>query len=146
MDILLGFLLLAAVLAVLAYPLLQARSRSAIFSGGALNDLLAQRDGLYATLRDLDLDFELGKLDGSDYHARRETYLGRASLALQQLDLLRGANGEDSTRSEEIEREVAALRRPPAGGAGRSTLACPNCGRVYNEGDRFCGRCGHTLP
>jgi zinc ribbon protein len=146
MDILLGLLLLAAVLAVLAYPLYQARSGAVASAGGALNDLLAQRDGLYATLRDLDLDYELGKLDLGDYSARREKYIARASGVLQQLDLVRGTNGEESSLSDEIEREVAALRRPPAGRDDRSTLACPNCGRVYNEGDRFCGRCGHALP
>jgi hypothetical protein len=146
MDILIGLLLLAVVFAVLAFPLYQARPRAFASSGSALSDLLAQRDGLYATLRDLDLDFELGKLDGPDYHSRREKYLGRASLVLHQLDLMRVANGEESSRSEEIEREVAALRRPPAGRIDRSTLACSNCGGAYNEGDRFCRRCGHTLP
>ncbi len=171
MDILLAFLLLAAVLAVLAYPLYQSRPRAALSVGGALSDLLAQRDGLYATLRDLDLDYELGKLDSEDYNARREKYLSRAALVLKQLDTVRGADGPENALSDDIEREVAALRRqstesktPPStdhieprspsprvpsrvlkAGSVRSAPTCPNCGRAYNEGDRFCALCGHTL-
>ncbi len=172
MDVLLAFLLLAAVLAVLAYPLYQSRPRALLSMGGTLSDLLAQRDGLYATLHDLDLDYELGKLDGEDYNARREKYLSRAALVLHQLDELHAAVGPENTLSEDIEREVAALRQqttesktPPStehikprslsarvpsralkpGSVRSSALTCPNCGRAYNEGDRYCARCGQTL-
>jgi uncharacterized membrane protein YvbJ len=24
--------------------------------------------------------------------------------------------------------------------------ACPNCGKPFAEGDRFCGHCGHAWP
>jgi hypothetical protein len=146
MEILIGLLLLAAVLAVLGYPLYQSHPRAVMGTGGALNDLKAQRDGLYATLRDLDLDFELGKLERADYSARREKYLARAALVLQQLDLAPDTNQGSSSLSDEIEREIAALRRPLNGQTSGTALACPSCGRVYNAGDRFCGRCGHSLP
>lgn len=26
------------------------------------------------------------------------------------------------------------------------TVLCPNCGRPFAEGDRFCGQCGHAFP
>jgi predicted nucleic acid-binding Zn ribbon protein len=42
----------------------------------------------------------------------------------------------------EIERAVQKLRR-----AGRERgLNCPSCGKGYQAGDRFCVRCGETLP
>jgi hypothetical protein len=145
MDILIGLVLLAAVLAVLGYPLYQSHPRAVLTTGGALNELQAQRDGLYGSLRDLDLDFELGKLEQGDYIARREKYLARAALVLQQLDLELGKEQGRSSLSDEIEREIAALRRPSEVRTQEAALACPNCGRVYNEGDRFCGRCGNTL-
>jgi hypothetical protein len=185
MDFLLALILLAAVMAVLAYPIIQTRPRAVLSTGNALNELLAQRDGLYATLRDLDLDYELGKLDGGDYQARRERYVARAALVLQQLDALRSTSTRENSLSDEIEREVAALRRPKAGSSRQhlaigtrrlatpsesgtrrtsasarvpprgfravrsprstSTLTCPDCGRPYKDGDRFCGRCGHAL-
>lgn len=145
MDILFGLILLAAALLVLAFPLYRTRGRALLPSGSAAGELLAQRDGLYATLRDLDLDYELGKMDAGDYRDRREKYLARASIVLQQLDSSRAAQGSGSLSSEEIERGVAALRQLSAQRPAKPVLACPNCGRVYNEGDSFCARCGHTL-
>ncbi len=113
-EILVAIVLLAAVFAVLAYPLYQSRPQLEFANAGTLNDLLAQRDGVYATLRDLDLDYQLGKLDAADYQARRERYLARASVLLQQLDALRGADAAHRDLSDEIEREVAVLRRQTA--------------------------------
>ena len=119
MEILLALVLLAAVFAVLAYPLYQSRPPLEFAPAGTLNDLLAQRDGVYATLRDLDLDYQLGKLDAVDYQALREKYLARASVLLQQLDALRGVDTAHRDLSDEIEREVAVLRQQAPGGGDR---------------------------
>ncbi len=170
MGILLGLIVLAAALAALAYPLYQSRPRAQFASTGLLTDLLAQRDGVYATLRDLDLDYQLGKLDEADYQARREKYVNRAALLLEQLDSLRGSGPTQQELSQEIEREVAALRakkktvrttrtstrRPASNGHSPAphihppaeaapVLACANCGREYKSGDRFCANCGQAL-
>ncbi len=111
MDVILALLVLAAAVTALGYPLYQARSRSIPAPAGRLADLLAQRDGIYAMLRDLDLDYELGKLDAADYQARREKYLGRAVVILQQLDAQRGLAPGNADASAEIDREVAVLRK-----------------------------------
>ena len=42
----------------------------------------------------------------------------------------------------EIERAVRDLRHR----RGRGGLSCPSCGEAYQEGDRFCVRCGGSLP
>jgi hypothetical protein len=158
MEIIAGLILLAAVFGVLAYPLYRARPRAIVVSTGTLNDLLAKRDGLYESLRDLDLDFQLGKLDNADYQLYREKYLGRAAVALQQLDALRGADVSPRDLSDEIEREIAALRRRPTTDNGRKQVvntqrssvmhrrsSCPRCKRRFQPGDRYCTKCGRIL-
>lgn len=158
MDIAVALLVLIAALAILAYPLYLSRPRPAVFSVSTLDDVIARRDGTYATLRDLELDHELGKLDDRDYKALRESYLVQASDILRELDALRG-EGVNASAGDEIEEEIAALRRQPAEAksmplevkptptAGSETvLECPNCGRAYSRGDRFCARCGKALP
>ncbi len=156
MEIFLALILLLAVLAALAYPLYNSRPRLQTITTGALGDLMAQRDGLYATLHDLDLDYQLGKLDAEDYGALREKYLSRAAVVLQELDAVGDTPANASTLDAEIEKEIAALRRrtptQPSPvqrgrdeGRGRATLQCSNCGRAYSRGDRFCARCGQAL-
>ncbi|HZQ08701.1 MAG TPA: zinc ribbon domain-containing protein [Anaerolineae bacterium] len=178
MEFLLAILVLVVALAVLAYPLYRARTQTVSVSAATLDDLLAQREGVYATLRDLELDKQLGKLDEADYKSLREKYMRRAAGILQDLDTLRG-EGKGAAASAEIEKEVAALRRPldSAGGklpteVGRqqtddrrplmerernkskppstvvrppSQSRCPNCGRAYHAGDKFCAQCGRAL-
>lgn len=150
---------------MLAYPLYNARAQALTVNASALDDLLAERDGVYATLRDLEMDQQLGKLDAADYRMLRERYMTRATEILQQLDALRG-EGAGQAASAEIEKEVAALRgrtiTPPAGpvpdegrtssqkpsssiGRPLSDLRCGNCGRPYKKGDQFCARCGRAL-
>ena len=65
LDFVLTILVLVLALAGLAYPLYRARTQIAGVNVSTLDDLLAQRDGVYATLRDLELDQELGKLDAA---------------------------------------------------------------------------------
>jgi hypothetical protein len=156
LDIVVTFAVLALALAALAYPLYRARSQSILVNASTLDDLLAQRDGVYATLRDLELDQQLGKLDAADYNALREKYMRRATEILNELDSLRGEGGAKAA-SDEIEREVAAMRlRPPtppvaegemssAPREAASTQKCPNCGSPTIAGDKFCARCGHAL-
>lgn len=157
MDIVITVLVLALALAALAYPLYRARTQAVAVNASTLDDLLARRDGVYATLRDLELDQQLGKLDALDYDALREKYMQSATEILHELDSLRGEGGAKGA-SDEIEREVAAMRRGvsaalpattdrPAGESSlpASALRCPNCRRPYSVGDKFCARCGRSL-
>ncbi len=154
MELVLALVVLAAAIAVLAYPLYRAQTQGLTLQLSTLDDLLAQRDGVYAMLRDLDLDKQLGKLDDADYAALREKYLTRATELMQELDALRGENA-GSDASAEIEKQVAALRkttdrRQPTtekkkSEDGKKDLQCANCGRPYKAGDQFCARCGRAL-
>lgn len=157
LDFVLAVLVLGLALLVLAYPLYRARSQPVAVNASTLDDLLAQRDGVYATLRDLETDRQLGKLDAADYTALREKYMARAADILRELDILWG-QGEGQKASDEIEQEVAALRHRPSAPAKKTPTSpkslpqvepesrfCTNCGRPHNVGDKFCAKCGHAL-
>ncbi|MGB8645944.1 MAG: zinc ribbon domain-containing protein [Anaerolineae bacterium] len=144
MEVILAAVLLALVFAALAYPLYAGRVRVQFAGGNTLDELTAQRDGIYAMLRDVDQDYQLGKLDDVDYRERREKYLAQATGVLQQLDAQR-KSGPVSVESDEIEREVAALRRPRHDTQTAAAAFCRNCGRPVKPGDRFCAKCGHGL-
>jgi uncharacterized OB-fold protein len=54
----------------------------------------------------------------------------------------RAAQAAPAVSDREIEQAVQRLQRARSEGG----LHCPNCGAVYQAGDRFCMRCGETLP
>jgi|SRR5581483_2112964 hypothetical protein len=147
MDFVIALLVLAAALAILAYPLYRAQQQPAALNASTLDNLLAQRDGVYATLRDLELDKQLGKLDDADYNALHEKYMTQATDLLRQLDTLQG-KGSAAAASDALEQEIAALRNKTTNGrtpTPQKALRCANCGRPYKAGDRFCARCGRAL-
>ena len=147
-------------LTALAYPLILARRREVFaWQGtGTLDNLLAQRDGLYASLRDLDQDLALGKLDNADYERLKARYMMRAAETLARLDAIRAeTQRSDDELTKSIEKEVLALRgkikpkrqAPAAGKANVQVKAaagyCRNCGAPHQSGDKFCTRCGQKL-
>ena len=85
-----------------------------------------EKEALYAALRDLEHDFETGKLSEAD----RERL--RAEL-----------------RSDTLAALARAPSEPGDGGAGRQdepgTGSCVKCGHARGEGDVFCSRCGARL-
>jgi hypothetical protein len=85
-------------------------------------------------IRDLDFDFQTGKVLQADYGALREHYAARGAALLKELDQFRAAPRPASDDEWE-----AAIR------ARRKAQACPACGRAYKPGDKFCGKCGAAV-
>ena len=86
-------------------PLWAARQRPrSRLTRNRLFDLLAQRDALLQSLRDLELDRETGKVSESDYEGARLAILREASIVVSQLDVL------EHQLEQEVEQEIAHLR------------------------------------
>ncbi|HEY6040707.1 MAG TPA: zinc ribbon domain-containing protein [Anaerolineae bacterium] len=156
MEFVIVAILLILVLSALAYPLVGARRREVFAWGGAetLDDLLAQRDGLYASLRDLDQDLALGKLDTPDYQRLKSRYMTRAAETLARLDAIQAeTHRTDDALNKSIESQVLAMRKTKSRGqatitpeAGREVAGyCRNCGTPFHAGDKFCGHCGEPV-
>lgn len=140
------------ILAFVAYPLFNPARGKIAGETHALDALVAQRDSTYDAIRDLDFDYQLGKLSQDDYTALREKYKARAAHVLQQLDQL----GDGAEADTEIEAQVAQLRRaktdPVEDEIARVRAArkagsgfCRTCGAPHQAGDQFCGKCGNKL-
>ncbi len=161
--------IIVVVIAVIAYPLFNGTGPETASTPNALDEFIAQRDSAYDAIRDLDFDFQMGKLSQSDYEALRDKYKARAAQALQQIDAAVGADGADTRieeqvarlrekrsgakapstngnhREDDVEQEVARLREKRSGAKATATNGCPNCGAPYRAGDQFCSKCGAKL-
>ena len=83
-----------------------------------------RREVLYDNLRDLHLEYRMGKLSDQDYQQMKATYQGEMAALLAQMEGLP---------------EVAAAARLLPG-------RCPRCGQDNPAENRFCGACGAELP
>lgn len=95
-----------------------------------------------AAIRDLDMDFQMGKLVEQDYRALREQFVAQGVAQLQELDRLGALAAAPCLHhiNDEIEAMVQARRKRRA-----ATQPCPVCGQPTCPGDRFCSKCGAWL-
>lgn len=154
---LLALLTVLFVAAFIAQPLVsggrgEASARSGRGAASVLRrraELLAERNRLYAAIRDLDFDYKTNKVSDEDYAAQRYKLVADAVETLQLLDALPDV-GEEAPAADPVEALIAARRAgqsPVAVGAGapRAAAYCPHCGAPAQPGDRFCGSCGARL-
>lgn len=123
MEIVLFTFLAAAGAAFVLYPLLPwgraAVSRMPRFEGAETRErLLAEKTAIYDNLKDLEFEYETGKLSERDYAELRQAYRVRALDVLERI-------GESATS--------------PAG-----EDACRSCGTRFEAEDLFCGICGEA--
>jgi len=149
--ILVGFGLLVVVVAYVARPLFDQGSANGHIEGpqiGSAAPLTSQRDAIYALIRELDSDFETGKITERDYRAYRERYVAEGVAILKQLDALAG-DDRQAALEVEIEQRVLALRKASATAPDlREQTAnqfCTQCGHPFDPEDRFCAQCGASL-
>ena len=103
---------------------------------------MLQKEMLYGAIRDLDFDFQTGKVDQKDYAELRQQLEREAVQILRQLDAADPLIALD----HEIEHQVFALRRHSAStGCGSSRESCFGCGTPLENGENFCPCCGQVL-
>jgi rubrerythrin len=120
-----------------------------------LGQLCADRERLRAQLRELEMDFETGKLAQDEYEklrARRLQQIEGVTRAIRQTEPTEGAaiaaaeagssQAATGDLDEELERRIEERRHVLE---EAQELACPGCGNATDPDDRFCRRCGADL-
>jgi hypothetical protein len=93
---LLVFLALSPVIA----PFLRAREEPPPQPGHAeLQELLGEKQTLYAAIKEVEFDYQAGKLALEDYQQTRHSYEQRAVALLEQIDRLSEGRGVKDTTS-----------------------------------------------
>lgn len=101
-----------------------------------LADLLAQRDAAYQVLRDLDSDYQVGKLSEDDYRPMRVQALAHAAEIVAQLDAYQQATeARPRIRKAPLKNQQSEI----------NNAFCPHCGAPHAPDDAFCRKCGAAL-
>jgi cytochrome c-type biogenesis protein CcmI len=146
MGVMIGAVLLSiGVVLFLLLPILRGERASFSRTRGELTDAEARKRAAVRALRDVEYDYQTGKLDDTDY-SDLKTALSRDALrAIERVDQEdeweAGAAGIGVARESGLEAEIARAR------AGlRAGPTCEDCGEVNVAGSRFCIACGHAFP
>lgn len=100
--------------------------------------LRERKEQVYAAIKEIEFDWELGKLSAEDYDHLRSQLEIEALALIRQLDRVTNLSGS-ATLKERLEREVLALRRLRS---AAEEDRCPTCQAKRRPGDLFCSQCG----
>ncbi|MBK6430608.1 zinc ribbon domain-containing protein [Candidatus Amarolinea dominans] len=116
-------LIVVAVIAAVAWPLAStARSQTLMVSADVLAEWTAQRDMALKAIKDLEFDYQTGKVSAADYPVYDRRLREQALQAMHRLDTYL-AEQRAAVLDTELEAEIAALHRPPGVSPGRNTAA-----------------------
>jgi RNA polymerase subunit RPABC4/transcription elongation factor Spt4 len=133
-SILFGLAITIIVALAVIDPFVKGRREPAVRPGANGSLLEGQYRQALLALRDLDFDFETGKVEEVDYGLLRPRLVADAAKLREALDQ-RYAEVE-----AQLEGEVLALRDSQA-----AFEACRSCGGRVRPGDRNCVHCGASL-
>ncbi len=131
-------------------PLLKS-SRTEIFvpkTDEMLTELNLKKEGVYATIRELEFDLNMGKLSEEDYEILKTQYMQNAVDCIKAIDELQMNRHRQTDQSEEdlenqIELEISTLRS--SGLTNKTHMFCSQCGQKSSYKDQFCFKCGAKL-
>ncbi|MBI4454489.1 MAG: hypothetical protein HY644_01175 [Acidobacteria bacterium] len=88
-------LLFLSLLMFIAYPFFQAAEASptTIRTQSRLDELLNEKEEAYLSLKDIELDFRMGKLSGRDYEVLKKESENRAIEVLKQIEATQASLG-----------------------------------------------------
>jgi hypothetical protein len=137
LRVLLAALLAGALCYVVARPL-AAVAGPALAEPSLEEGADAEKAALVTALRDLEDDFETGKISAEDRDALR------IEVRREALEALSRARGRSRAAPAEAGAE-SAVGAEAGLGAARDSAALCDCGYRLRPGDRFCGGCGKQL-
>jgi rubrerythrin len=125
-----------------------------------LRRLNSEKESVYSALKEIDFDYNTGKLSKEDYDELEKKYKSQAVALLKEIDSI-GGKSYIQDLDEEIEREIRAVRKTELTDGEEiereitnarqsriledSGLTCSLCGNRYKPDDRFCSKCGARL-
>jgi hypothetical protein len=107
-----------------------------------IDRLMERKAAIYRNLRDLKLEYQMGRLSNEDFRQLEAGYKKDAAVILEKLEALQGP--EDT--GETLEKEISSGKRSSSKAESAKRVdKCPACGSDIIKGKKFCADCGHKL-
>jgi rubrerythrin len=143
-------------LAYVIAPLVKPGPAVIVVEDERLTELIGRKDALLTAIKELDFDYQVGKLSEEDYRRFDERLRRQAIGLLQQIekaapesaDLDQMLEAEIARRRKTRDRtipmaqEQASLRQPAAIAKEGKVRFCTNCGQPLGSHHKFCANCG----
>lgn len=137
------FSLLAVFLSLfIVMPILQSRTRLAGWWGKGdsnhhASDLQERKENIYAAIKDIEFDYQMGKLSEEDFKELRQQYKDEAVNLLKEIDatqqkIIKPAAPQSKSKSKEPVK-------------GKAAKFCWICGTPVTKADKFCANCGTRI-
>lgn len=118
-------------------PIVQAKMRQGQWANPETNhranELVERKENIYAAIKELEFDYQMGKLSEEDFQELRQQYKQEAVGLLKKIDKIQ-------SKKRQFSKGKSAQKR------GDSSIKyCWICGLAVTELDRFCANCGTNL-
>ncbi len=114
----------------------------------SLRQLEVKKENAYAAIRELEFDFNMGKLSKVDFDSLKRRYRADAVRLIEEIDKLQSGRMAEETTPEadldsQAEGKIIAWRNKKSHDAQR--VFCAQCGTEVSIPGRFCHSCGERL-
>lgn len=143
------FVLTVGVGIFILFPLRDHRSAK-INTGYEIDELILRRDQLFNDIRELEFDYQTGKLNDADYRQLLGELKSNAASVIEALET-KQLGRQTSERKlprltrtisdADIEARISQARKTHM----ESTEACPSCRHQNSAGAKFCSECGASM-
>ncbi|RMD94293.1 MAG: zinc-ribbon domain-containing protein [Calditrichaeota bacterium] len=132
MEIFVFTFLTLLILAYVSYPLVEAHSKKGIWKKVSSNhrakELEERKQAIYSAIKDIEFDYQMGKLSEEDFIELRNQYKEEAINLLKQIDRLQSTPKKKKHKS-----------------AAKELKYCWKCGSPVSRDDKYCANCGNPL-
>ncbi len=133
---------LLALVAIAYVVYVQPETTPAPLSDPQLDYLLEKKAVLYDNLRDLNLEYRMGKLSDADYQRLKQQLQFEIGGVLQQVESHQAPPSAPPARYRPVQGVAEPRVARPAPTTER---ICPRCGATNSSRNKFCGECGEMI-
>ena len=124
-------LILIGLIAFLGYPIYKPETvYSGMQEGDEYHKLLYRKESSLLTIKDLEFEFQTGKIDEEDYIQLKNTYETDAINLMKEIDTYKSHSSAKTTSPTTTENKEDVKN------------FCSSCGKKLDESARFCSGCG----